>query len=190
MKSRLLGAASGRAALPPRARDDRMRGRREILDRHASRELAGQMKRAPRRVAVVRVRRPDETIFLAHLRLRLRRVARADHRGIDELVDAVRRHEQLGVCHFDGDGVARHHVRDVHREHVGAVLLEQRRALAFALRGFELLLRLRSLADGGNETRVADRHRQAVDGGARRGREHVAGVQRPLSAPQVQSTNA
>ena len=127
------------APLPGRAEHHVMRGRRDLLNRHARRDrrprdgtsLSGA---SPSWVygALTNASSGDAWLSL------LLGIPRTDHGRVHELVHAVRRHEQLRVLELDGDGVAGQHVGDVHREDVGAALLQQRRALALALRGLEL----------------------------------------------------
>src|SRR2546426_3760553 len=60
--------------------------------------------------------------------------------------------------------------------------LQQRCALAIALRAFELALRFLALLDSGHNAYLADGHRHAVDRCPRRRRKNVAGMKRPLPA--------
>ncbi len=155
----------------------------ELLDRHAGRQHAGQVELAARRFALVRVRSLDELVCRAQrLALALFGVARSDDRRVDEFVDAVGRHEQLGVLELDDDRVARQHVGQLHREHVGTTLFQQRRALALALGGFEFTCGLLAFPDRGHGAHIADGHRHPVDCRPRRRREDVAGVDGPRAA--------
>ena len=101
------------------------------------------------------------------------RVARPDDGRVDELVDRLVGDQHLGVVHLHRDAVARHDVGDAHREHVRALLLEQRRALPLASRGLVALARRRLLVDLRFDGALADLHAHAVHRRARRRREHV-----------------
>ena len=98
--------------------------------------------------------------------------------GKHELVVARLRHQQLGVAQLDLHVVAGQDVGDVHLEHVGQVLLEQRGGLAFLLRAVVLDARLLLLADAGGDQAVGQAHVHAVDRGPGRAGEHVLRLDR------------
>ena len=107
--------------------------RHQLLHRDAAGYHPGEVELAARCLALPGIRSLDERIFGQRLAFALRRIAWPDNRRIDELVHALRWHEQLRVLELDDDGVARQDVGDLHREHVRAALLQQRGALALAL---------------------------------------------------------
>ena len=162
-----------------------MGGGRKLLNRDAGRQHACKVEFAAWRFALVRIRSLDEFVFRRSLAFALFGIPRSDHRRIDEFVHAVRGNEQLGVLELDDDGVARQDVGQLHREHVGPALFQQRRVLALALGRFECTRRLLAFLDPGDRAYIADGHRHAVDGRARGRREDVAGVNRPRAAVLV-----
>ena len=109
---------------------------------------------------------------------RVAAVARPDHGRIDQLVDALGRHQQLAVLQGQVDLVAGHDVGDVHHEDVRPLLREQRGTLALLLGGLEELRRLFLLLDPGLDDPLADLHGQAMHGGAGRPGKDIAGVDR------------
>ncbi len=105
-------------------------------------------------------------------------VARPDHRRKHELVVARLRHQEFGVAQLHLDVVARQDVGDVHLEHVGQVLLEQRGGLAFLLRGVVVDARLLLLADLRGDQAVGQAHVETADRGLGRAGEHVLRLDR------------
>jgi hypothetical protein len=133
-------------------------------------------------LALAGIRRLDERVFGRRLALCLLGVPRTDYGRVEELVHALCRYKQFRILELDRDGVARKHVGDIHREDIGAALLQKRRALAFALRGLELRLCLLAFLDSGDDTHVAHRHGHPIDRRPRRGRKDVARMNGPRPA--------
>ena len=172
----------GRADAGNRQRRDHARLQRKgVFRRHAG---AGERLGDPR-VALVALGRCRGRPLAAGTAVSAAVVARPDDRRKHESVGALGRHEGLGIAQVDRNLVARHHVGDRHREYVGPLLFEQRRALALALGLREFGARLLLLADLRIDDPVADTQPQCVDRGARRGWEHIARLDRRLALVAV-----
>ena len=154
----------------------------ELLNRHGGRQHACQVELAARRFVLMRVGSLDEPILRGRPVFALFGVPRSNDRRVDEFVHAVGRDEQLGVLELDDDGVARQDVGQLHREHVGAALFQQRGVLALALGRVEFTRCPLALLDRGHGAHVADGHRHPVDRRPRRRGEDVAGVDGPRAA--------
>ncbi len=168
------------------ARFGRGVGRHDLVRRR------GQLLDPDRRLDVeadvepVRLGLPGREVGIRHplvaRRVRPARVAWPDDGRIDELVGPVVGNQHLGVVHLHGDAIAGHDVRDVHREDVGALLLEQRGTLPLTAR------RLVAGAGGGATIDLrldharADLHPHPVHRGAGRGRKNVHRLDRRLAA--------
>ncbi len=135
------------------------------------------------------VRRLDELVSGQRLVFGLLGVARPDHGRVHELVDTIGRHEQLRVFELHRDRVAWKHVGDLHREHIGTTLFQQRGALSVLLCCFEFTRGLLAFPDSGHGAHVADGHRHAVHSRPRGCRKDVAGMNGPRSAILVHLSN-
>ena len=175
----------------------RMGGRTDTGDRqrcdHARLQSKGVLRRHARAgerlgdpgLALVALGRCCGTALAAGAAISAAVVARADDRRKHEAVGALGRHDRLGVAKVDRDLVARHHVGDRHREHVGPLLFEQRRALALAPGLREFGARLLLLADLRIDDPVTDAQPQCIDRGPRRSRKHIARLDRRLALVAV-----
>ncbi len=110
--------------------------------------------------------------------LRRAAIARPDHGGEHELVAPFGRHQALRVAQLHVHLVAGQDVRDVHREHVRTILLEQRAGLAARLRFAVFQARLPLLLDRRLDLALAEAEAQAVHRRLRRAREDVARLDR------------
>ncbi len=103
-------------------------------------------------------------------------IARADYRGENKLIGALRGSNQLCVKELDAHIVAGHDICHVHGEHVRALLLEQRGAFPFAFRLLIFRLCLLLFLNLGGDNVIADNHLHSMDGDACGSGKDIAGV--------------
>ena len=107
-------------------------------------------------------------------------IARADDQRHAKFVGAVDPRHDLAVFERHRDRLAGHQVGDFLGEHVGTVLFEQGRRLAFGFRGLEGLPRLGLLRDLSADALVAHLHHHRMHRGVLVERKEIARVQRPV----------
>ena len=146
-------------------------GRAHFLQANGRAQRHLDVKRRCRGLACGQIRLADP----GRARLAGRRavVARPDHGRKDKLVVARLRHQQLGVAQLDRDVVAGQDVGDVHLEHIGQLLLQQRGGFAFFFGLVVVAPGLLLFADVGGDETVGEAHIHAIDGGAGRAGKHV-----------------
>ena len=161
---------------------DLVRRRSDVVHRQRRRERHGQVERRVRDLAFGKVGGGREVLSVRGAALAPGHVvARADDGRKDEAVAPVGGQQQFGIAQFDQHLVAGQDVGDVHLEHVGTVLVEQRCGLAFLLRRLVLELGALLLADRGLQHAFAQPHRHRVHRGLGRAGEDVLRLDRALA---------